>query len=290
MVMAIFAQADEESVQKYRNYTPEQIRDLPEKVKRSEVPIMYSFAAQSGLSVGSELSFGMYLNQLMYPGVHDYKKAVKAFQADLGDEPTGVLTVWQIHKLEQNSGMQKLSRVLFPDQFTSFKTYDYAFVKGTMIIVDDKIAWPINHVRVMCDRRNNYCRLDQTYIDIPNDESWSQNYHVMVDDSEYYDISRWSEDNIDAVPQETLSGCRTTAMNFNFKTKEFFYITRNAGGDCELLGVTLEKLQKPRISQIVDGSEIISKEFAKVEKAAYEVLASDFRKKVDRLIAEEKKK
>ena len=79
-------------------------------------------------------------------------------------------------------------------------------------------------------------------------------------------------------------------MNLNFKTKEFYYITRNAGGECEVLGVTLDKLSKPRIAQIVDGSKIIRDEFARIEKAAYDVLASDFRKRVNKLSAQEKMK
>lgn len=282
--------ADEKTVQKYRNYTPQQIKNLPEKLISSDVPMMYTAAAQRGLSVGSELLFGMELNRLMYPGLHDYKAAVKAFQADLGDQPTGVLTVWQIHNLEQRSDMQKLARVLFPDQFSSFKADDYASIQGTMIIIDEKIAWPINHVKVKCYKKQNYCQLDQIQVSVPDDKSWSQNYHVMENEAEYYDISRWGQDSIDAEPRETGSGCRTTSMNLNFKTKEFYYITRNAGGKCEVLGVTLDKLPKPRIAQIVDGSKIIRDEFAKIEKAAYEVLASDFRKKVDNLTAQDQKK
>lgn len=283
------ALADEKAVQKYRNYTPQQIKNLTEKLISSDVPMMYTAAAQRGLSVGSELLFGMELNRLMYPGVHDYKAAVKAFQADLGDQPTGVLTVWQIHNLEQRSDMQKLSRVLFPDQFSSFKTDDYASIQGTMIIIDEKIAWPINHVKVKCYKKQNYCQLDQIQVSVPDDKSWSQNYHVMENDAEYYDIARWSHDSIDTEPRETGSGCRTISMNLNFKTKEFYYITRNAGGKCEVLGVTLDKLPKPRIAQIVDGSKIIRDEFVRIEEAAFEVLASDFRKKVAKLIAQDQK-
>lgn len=294
LLMSLFvitsALADEKTVQKYRNYTPQQIKNLPEKLISSDVPMMYTAAAQRGLSVGSELLFGMELNRLMYPGLHDYKAAVKAFQADLGDQPTGVLTVWQIHNLEQRSDMQKLAQVLFPDQFSSSKMDDYASIQGTMIIIDEKIAWPINHVKVKCYKKQNYCQLDQIQVSVPDDKSWSQNYHVMENDAEYYDISRWGQDSIDAEPRETGSGCRTTSMNLNFKTKEFYYITRNAGGKCEVLGVTLDKLPKPRIAQIVDGSKIIRDEFAKIEKAAYEVLASDFRKKVDKLPAQDQKK
>lgn len=292
--MSLFAAtavvADDKAVQNYRNYTPQQISNLPEKVRSSELPMMYTFAAQRGLSVGSDLLFGMELNRLMYPGIHDYKAAVKAFQTDIGDEPTGVLTVWQIHTLEQRSEIQRLARVLFPDQFSSFKTDDYATVEGTMIIVDEKIAWPINHVRVKCFKDQNYCQLDQIQIAVPDDKSWSQNYHVMEDNTEYYTISRWGQDTIDAEPRERSNACRTTSASFNFKTKEFYYITRNAGGNCEVLGIKFDKLPKPRISQIVDGSKIIPDEFAKIEKAAYAVLSSDFRKRVDKLTTQEQKK
>lgn len=290
LLAAAIAVADDKAVQKYRNYTPQQIRDLPEKVRSSEVPMMYTFAAQRGLSIGSDLLFEMELNHLMYPGLHDYKAAVKAFQTDIGDEPTGTLTVWQIHSLQQRSEMQKLSRMLFPDQFSSFKTDDYASIEGTMIIVGEKIAWPINHVRVRCFKDQHYCELDQIQISVPDDKSWSQNYHVMQDNTEYYSISRWGQDTVDAEPKERSNACRTTSASFNFKTKEFYFITRNAGGNCEVLGVKFEKLPKPRISQIVDGSKIIPGEFARIEKAAYDVLSSDFKKRVDKLSTQEQKK
>lgn len=285
LVMSLFivslAFADEKSVQKYRNYTPQQIINLPEKERDSAIPMMYGLAARRGLLAGSDLLFGMELNSLMYPGLHDYKAAVKAFQADLGDKPTGVLTVWQIHSLGKRSETQKLSRIGFPDQFFDWKTDNVASIEGTMIIIDDQIAWPINHVKISCSKNDNYCRFDQIEIQTPNDNSFSQNYNVLETSSEYYSISRWAENIIDAEPKETGSGCRTTSMNFNFKTKEFYYITRNAGGNCELLGTTLPKLPKPRIAQIVDGSKIIQKEFDKIGKAGFDTLASAFRKKVE---------
>ena len=275
LFLTTHAVADEKAVQKYRNYTPQQIKNLSEKVLNSELPMMYNFAARKGLSDGSEVLFAAELNRLMYSGVHDNKAAIKAFQTDLGDTPTGVLTVWQIHKLEQRSGMQGLSQVLFPDSYTDYKSESAASIQGTMTIIDEKIAWPINHVKLTCYKHENYCQLDQLNLTIPNDTSWSQNYGVLKSNPEYYTISRWDQNSIDAFPAETATGCRTTSLNLNFKTKEFYQITRNAGGDCEAMGIKLDKLPKPRIAQIVDGSKIIREEFAKVEKAAFEVLASD---------------
>lgn len=284
---AIFA--DEEALKKYKDYTPEQIKELPEKERSSSLPMMFTFAARRGLSPDSKLLFGMELNTLMYPGLHDYENAIKAFQKDLGDKPTGILTVWQIHNLQQRSEMQKLSTVLFPDQYSSFKTKDIAQVNGTMMIHDERIAWPVNHTKLSCYKADKYCELNQIYLDFPDENSWSQNFHVMQASTEIYNITNWSEHIVDAVPNDPGNGCRTTALNLNFKTKEFYQITRNGTSKCEALGVTFPKLKKPRIAQIVDGKEIIQSEFNSLKKKTYNVLSSSFREKVDKIIRESEK-
>lgn len=284
MVVTNIIHADESAAKKYRNYSPAQIAEMPDKQRSSEVPMMYTMAAQRGLSQGSELLFAMELNQLMYPGLHNYDAAVKAFQVDLGDRPTGKLTVWQIYQLQERAEMQSLSRVLFPDQFSSYITDEFASVQGTVIIVDDNIAWPINHSKLKCFKSTGQCEFSQIYLSVPNESSWSQSYHLMEQDTEYYSISRWSQDSIESHSVGGSSDCRNTSLSLNFKTKEFYFITRNAGGDCKVLGVEFEKLKKPRIAQIVDGSKIISAEFAKVSKRAFGALSSDFRKRAEALM------
>ena len=99
-IVAVEDESGSDFVEKYRNYTPEQLNELPEETMSSEVPIMYAMAARRALALGEEgieLVLGMELNALMYPGLYDFEAGVKLFQKDLGDEPTGVLTVWQIH-------------------------------------------------------------------------------------------------------------------------------------------------------------------------------------------------
>ena len=288
--IATFAFADDKAVLKYRNYTPQQIKKLPQTTITDEVPIMYNAAAQRGLSPDSELFFGMQLNSLMYPGIHDYKSAIKKFQTDLSDTPTGILTVWQIHNLEKRSEMQKLSRVIFPYQLSSFMTDNYAVVEGTMVIIDDKIAWPINHVKVKCYKNENYCQLEQISLSAPKDDSWSQSYSLMIHGTETYNISRWNQDMIDAEPVDGAINCRIVNLNLNFKTKEFYQIIRNAAEKCEFMGVILEKLTKPRVAQIIDGSNVINAEFDKIENAAFDVLSGDFKTKVDKVISKEDKK
>lgn len=273
--------ADNKAVNKFRDFTPEQIKALPEKVRRSEVPTMYVLAAQTGLAPDAPLLFSLQLNLLMYPAVGEYASAIRAFQKDMGDTPNGNLTVHQIQQLEYRANLQKLSRIAFPDDFYSWISSDSAVVKGTLSILNDQIAWPINHQNVVCFKSQKQCEVTQLILDVPNEKSWAQRYQIMTANTEYYNITRWENDAIDAEYPGTPDRCRTTSLNLNFKTKEFFFITKNSGGKCEILGKPIEKLSMPRISQILDGKNIIEGEFSRLEKAAYEVLASNFRKKVE---------
>lgn len=283
--------ADDSAVAKYRNYTPEQISKLPEKELNSKVPMIYTFAAKTGLSKGSELTFAKQLNILMYPGVNDYVNAIKSFQKDLGDKVTGVLTVSQIDTLEIRSSIQKLSKVSLPSNYFSTKTDTYAKVSGTMMIHDTRIAWPVNFVKLECYKSGEYCELNQLYLWFPKEDSWLQEFRVMQDDPQFYEITNWSDNTIDAKPTDPGNSCRVTNFNLNFKTKEFYQITRNGSGDCKTkLGTTFPKLKKPRISQIVDGKDIINKEFSALHDKAFSLLSSSFKDKVKKLNKDKVKK
>ena len=142
---------------------------------------------------------------------------------------------------------------------------NWAFVKGTVKIIDERIAYPINHVDIECRRDRGTCEYRQIALMLPDENSFAQSYHVAEIADATYRITRWEENQIDAVPLDNRA-CRTTQFSFNFETTEFFEIARNnTAGDCETsLGVTFPRLDKPRVSQIVDGREIIGAEFKRI--------------------------
>jgi len=282
------AEPAKDGMSKYRDYMPEQVRDMPEKTRNSEMPMSYIYAAQSGLAKDSELFFATQLNMLMYPGIGDYKAAVLAFQKDLGEKETGKMTVGQIYQLQSRSDMQKLPAISFPRIYASHKTQVSAVVEGTMMMVDEKIAWPINHTKITCYKEQSYCEVNELSLDVPNEKSWFYSYQVMTQHPNFYEIKNWGADTIDAAIPENPKSCRTTSMNLNFKTKEFYFITRNAGGNCEVLGTTMEKLPKPRISQIVDGEKIFEEEFGKIKEMSFSVLSSGYRNQIDKVLKESK--
>lgn len=272
--------ADDTAVQKYKNFTPAQIRKLPKKELSSSVPIMYNMAAQLGLSPNANLIFQASLNILMYPGIGDYEAALKSFQQDMGDKPTGVLTVWQIHNLEKRAELQKLSKVGFPDQFSNYITDDFASASGLVTIIDDRIAFPINHVEIDCEKRSKYCKMDQIVLKLPDAKSWAQNYQIIKFNTTHYEVTRWEKNQIDAVAANSGNNCRTVSLNLNFETKEFFEITRNGAKECKVLGETLPRLVKPRISQIIDGQNVIRKEFSAFQTQNFKLLSTEFQKKL----------
>jgi len=88
--------AAEDAFAQYKNLLPEQILELTDDERSKSVPIMFNGAANLATSPTGKLIIRAQLNTLMYRGLADYEGATKAFQADLGEEPTGVLTVWHI--------------------------------------------------------------------------------------------------------------------------------------------------------------------------------------------------
>jgi hypothetical protein len=276
------AQADDAALARYKDYSPEQIMQLPEEERKSSVPMVYLGAANDALSKTGPVLIQSALNALMYNGLADFEGAKKAFQQDIGEEPTGKLTVGQLRTLGYRASRLNLTYVnFFAFDFGGFITKDYASVKGTVKIIDERIAYPINHVVVKCFKAESYCSYNQVALTLPDENSWAQSYSVLNTADEYYKVTRWDEQQIDAVPLQNTA-CRTNQLSFNFATNEFFEIVRNnTVGDCETgLGVTLPKLDKPRVSQIVEGDKIISSEFKRLGDEAASYYSSTFRQRL----------
>lgn len=275
--------ADDDAIALYRDFLPHEILNLPESVRSSSVPMMYIGAANLASSESGELVIQANLNSLMYNGLSDYESAKRAFQSDLREAPTGELTVGQLHTLGYRASRVNLTYVsFFPYDFGGSIGGNWATVKGTTKILDERIAYPINHVVIECSRTNQTCSYKQIALMLPDERSWVQSYHIGNIADETYRITRWENNQIDALPFDT-SGCRINQLSLNFATNEFFEIARNnTSGDCETkLGVTLPRLERPRVSQIVDGRDVVDSEFKRINDEVVGYLSSDFRRRLD---------
>ncbi len=292
LLFTSIARADEDAVAHYRDYLPAELLALSQNERHSSVPMMFSGAADLATSPAGDLIMQANLNSLMYDGFAHYEGAIRAFQTDLGSAPTGTLTVWQIHTLGYRASRVNMTSVsFFPFDFGGTMIDKWAFVNGTLKIIDEQIAYPINHVDIECSRDEGTCEYRQIALTLPDKNSWVQSYHVGEIADDTYRITRWEGQLIDAVPMNTTT-CRTTQISLNFETQEFFEIARNnTAGDCEtMLGVTLPRLEKPRVSQIVDGREIVNSEFKAISEETFTFFSSAFRDQVDALVAETESK
>lgn len=288
IILAGVARSDEDAIAKYRDFLPEELLALSEEERQSLVPMMFSGAANLAVSPAGDLVLQANLNSLMYDGLADFESAKRAFQADLGEQPSGALTVWQIHTLGYRASRVNMTSVsFFPFDFGGTLSGDWAFVKGTLEIIDENIAYPINHVDIECSRGRGTCEYQQIALTLPDENSWVQSYHVGEIVDEVYQITRWEGQSIDAVPINS-TGCRINQLSLNFETQEFFEIARNnTTGDCEtMLGEALPRLDKPRVSRIVDGQDIINAEFNAISKETFTFFSTAFRDRVGTLISE----
>lgn len=277
------ASADDAGMEKYRNWLPGQIRSMPDKQRDSEVPMTYIMAANTALSPLGDLLIQSNLNSLMYNGVSDFDAAKRRFQSDLGEPQTGNLTVGQIAKLSYRAERTQLTNVnFFSYQFGGKAFSDTAYVHGTVKLLDENIAYPVNYVEIQCSKSAGTCTYRQLVLVLPDESSWAQSYSVMESVNDTYKITRWDNDRIDARPL-TEGTCRVNELRLNFAANEFYEFATNAPeGKCEMpLGGSLPKLEKPRVAQIVDGDPLISAQFQKIRQETYQFMSSEFRSKVD---------
>lgn len=272
------AQADNDAMAKYRNWLPSQILEMPAEQIDEKIPTTYVMSAKT-----ANLAIQSYLNTLMYNGLSDFAGAKRLFQIDLGEPPTGNLTVGQISDLSLRAERINLTSVsFFPFEFKANIDDDSARVSGTAKLLDENIAYPVNHAEINCNKIDEICTYRQFALMVPDKSSWSQSYSVMETFNEKYRITRWDKDRVDASPLIT-GGCRQPEIRLNFSNQEFYQIIMNAPeGNCEtLLGGSLPKLERPRIAQIVDGDPIIRAVFQKIREENYKFLSSEFRAKAE---------
>ena len=88
---------------------------------------------------------------------------------------------------------------------------------------------------------------------------WVLDFTIFWTDELQYKITKWTDDVVEADYEGSAMMEKPSKhkLPLNFKTKEYYMITTNAGEQCEVLGVKFDKLDKPRISRIVDGDGLI---------------------------------
>lgn len=130
---------------------------------------------------------------------------------------------------------------------------------GTWTIPDpptpgDRIAEPINSVRIWCDRSTRHCYEAIATLQNGADRK-AVNKHLLADLVDF-DITSWSKQEVTA---ETAALCVTVSLSINLVRKEVFKISRNGGtspNGCK--GMTgWRPMDKPVVAKLVSGPEAL---------------------------------
>ena len=181
-------------------------------------------------------------------------RATAAFQTQMKVEPTGVLTFGQFKQMTRFVMLSRLTDVTLPglssEPVAIYIDGGYASTEGRMEIDGDKIAWPINHHNVRCDKRSGYCTDFETVVATPGDSMGKDNdWYILNTSTTDYWIMNWNDVEVIA---EQKGDCRTTTLTLNKASKEVLFVTRNGTGTCSDPGF---KLKTPRTARLVQGYE-----------------------------------
>lgn len=170
--------------------------------------------------------------------------AVKEVQRKLNEKVDGSLTFSQYKMIENIANLYKTPKDIYVSgNYRVRKLGDYAFVSGTLEIVNDEIANPINYHNMFLDKNLMTCRDSNLYV--KEDKGAFSGVAIYSDVTEYEIIS-WGDEEIVCKNDYT---CRSEKLIINFKSKSVDIITTNRENDeCK----DFPKLQSARISRLVD--------------------------------------
>ena len=282
-----YTEGRDENFKKYKDFMPEQITALS-KEARDKIPMNILWAADlSLLPDRGSLAISMRLNQLMYSGLGNLSAAINAFQADLGEKVTGKLTVGQLVELTDRArslevNIPYLDTTLFASD-SKIINMGYASVSGSLEIIGEKIANPINRTNIQCSKAEGKCRLERVSLNIPERNSfWTAVLILGPSSEEKFPIVSWSETNIETGISDN-SACRVRSLSLNFTTKEYFYITKNGHNYDQQFCKDMPRLDGPRVARVVDGREMYNREKNKISDKQFEVMSSSFKAESEKL-------
>jgi peptidoglycan hydrolase-like protein with peptidoglycan-binding domain len=247
----------------------EDLINLIEKAEKKEAERILNLLGERSLELPAQLLFdkigvrgkaGDYviflaLKGLYYPGSTE---GIRQFQSDIGGAKTGELTLGQFRELSR-----RLTRFhdtpIYPvggslGELKILVFEGYASVKGTWILENEQIAYPVNEAKITCVHSQRECQLIQASVVVPSLDEDSKNYMLELN-SQTYTIVSWGADEIVA---RGGGKCRTTLLTLNMNSNEVYEVTRNnETKECrEEEFFSLPRLDKPRIARLVPGWKV----------------------------------
>ena len=188
-----------------------------------------------------------------------YKESVKEFQKKLNEAQTGVLTMGQLDQAEKYAKALDQEEIYPSGDLMLIDLGETVSVQGTLTIVGDKIAWPINLVRGVARKSTMIYEETFTYLD----------HNTIYSSTDSHEIIQWGDEEIIAIKQ---FGERNLKVLINRKTQSVSYITTDRSTDTKS-GSQLDKLGQPRVSILKSGFDAARDHYQNEKTKAREFMA-----------------
>ena len=275
------------------NMSVEEIKKLPPEILK-ELPFIRTMRR---LLAGMDPEFpeemfslmrSMFLRDLYYtPYVQsedEIRKAVTAFQRDIGADMTGELTMGQFEELNRRFARKHETPVYIALNADVYMYDDWVIASGTWVIENDQIANPVNTAEVKCYKDEGTCELIQASLEVPSLDSGDNTYYLNLDTDTYKVIS-WSDNEVISRPFRT-NECRSSILTINTLSKEVYEVTRNNNQEACKIGDLMEfpPLDEPRILRLVDGWDPTYAFWNERSKHQFEFMNSELIERFQRLL------
>ena len=185
------------------------------------------------------------------------KQKIKDFQETIGSEPTGELTYGDFNKLSECMSRASENKVIPLGNTTVYIGDTYLNATANLVIDDGNdiyleetdSALPVTESQIRCYKNEGICNVFVADVVIPRFDEFNNTYYLNTN-VDIWNIDSWTKDKVVA---SQSSKCRSTTMTINGASEEIVQITTNSSKEeCEILGTTLPKLDRPRVVKSVD--------------------------------------
>jgi hypothetical protein len=253
---ALLAMSDDELIKLIEGASEEEAGRISELVPETFADLPIRSALGKWLPPdGGEVVFSMPLRLLLYP---PSREGVEQFQADIGAEVTGELTLRQSLEGHRRWLRQRDTPVHATGWAEVHMNDDsgWARVDGTWILEDEEIAFPVNTSKIDCDRARRECLVADADVLIPSPDS-DDDYYILHLGLQRYEIISWEDGVI--VARRSAAICTTEILTLNSNSNEVSeFVTSNETPECLTLRerpFASRQLDKPRIARLVPGSK-----------------------------------
>jgi hypothetical protein len=162
---------------------------------------------------------------------------IRQFEARIGVEPDGILTLGEYAQLQSYAQISTLTRLFIGGRLSvSVGTVGkYIYASGTWKLENELPAYPINHSKIVCSIDVGECTDTSIRVDSPRlrDGEVTTTQYQVFSGEDIYQIDKWEDGVLEA---SSAGGCRRVRLTINTNTDFVSQTTEDADRlGCELV-------------------------------------------------------